>query len=101
MVFQVPVTSTDPMVFYCAQGQHCSRGMHGVVNGAGQRTLASYRSSITIYKNAGIPTRIQGGQAVPNNLANILPSLRQSSAGSSKASLAAVVAAVGLVLVVA
>ena len=72
MVFQVPVTSTDPMVFYCTQGEHCTRGMHGVLNGAGSQTLKSYRDSITVNRDAVAPSTIGGGKMVANNVTNIL-----------------------------
>jgi hypothetical protein len=101
MVFQVLVTSTDPIPFYCSQGEHCTRGMHGVINGAGQRTLQSYRSSITVNRNGVAPARIGGGELVANNISNIIPAKTPGAAGSTKASLVSVVAALGLALLIA
>jgi hypothetical protein len=101
MVFQVPVTSTDPIVFYCTQGEHCTRGMHGVLNGAGDETLQSYRSSITVNKNAAAPTTIGGGKMLANNISNILPAKSPGAAGSVKVSLASTVVGLSLALLIA
>jgi hypothetical protein len=72
MVFQVRVNNSDPMPFYCTTGEHCTRNMHGVVNGRGDFTLRSYRSSITVNRDAVAPTAIGGGTLLPNNITNIL-----------------------------
>lgn len=101
MVFQVPVTSTDPMVFYCTQGQHCTRGMHGVVNGAGDQTLQSYRSSINVNKNAVVPSTVGGGQMIANDISNILPAETPGAAGSVKVSLASIFVSAALALLIA
>jgi hypothetical protein len=98
MVFHVPVTSTDPIVFYCTQGQHCTRGMHGVVNGAGDQTLQSYRSSITVNKDAVAPTTISGGEMVSNDISKILPAETSGAAGSAKVSLALISVGLSLAL---
>lgn len=86
------------MVFYCPTGQHCSRGMHGVVNGAGGKTLGSYRASITSYRNAVAPTRIGGGELVNNTVANIRSDKLGAAPASSRASLMSVVAALSFAL---
>lgn len=41
MVFQVEVSSTDPVVFYCSQATHCQNGMFGMINGDNDM-LSSY-----------------------------------------------------------
>ncbi|ERF72708.1 hypothetical protein EPUS_04761 [Endocarpon pusillum Z07020] len=101
MVFRVPVTSTDPMVFYCTQGTHCTRGMHGVVNGADDQTLQSYRRSITVNRNAVAPNTTGGGEMVPNNISRILPAETPGAACSAKASLVLILVGLGLALLIA
>ncbi|KAF7505918.1 hypothetical protein GJ744_012453 [Endocarpon pusillum] len=101
MVFRVPVKSTDPIVFYCTQGQHCTRGMYGVVNGAGDKTLQSYRRSITVNRNAVAPTTIGGGEMVSNEISRILPAETPGAAGSTKVSLALIFVGLGLALLIA
>ena len=101
MVFQVPVTSTDPLVFYCTEGQHCTRGMYGVVNGAGDQTLQSYRSSIDVNKDAVAPTTVGGGEMVPNDISKILPAEIPGAASSAKVSLALIFVGLGLALLIA
>lgn len=101
MVFRVPVTSTDPMVFYCTQGQHCTRGMHGVVNPSGDQTLQSYRRSITVNRDAVAPNTIGGGEMVPNNISRILPAETPGAAGSAKVSLALIFVGLGFALLIA
>ncbi|ETN42084.1 uncharacterized protein HMPREF1541_04023 [Cyphellophora europaea CBS 101466] len=102
MVFNVEVNSTDPIAFYCAQGPHCARGMHGVVNGAGDQTLRSYRNSIDVNFDATIPTEEPGfgGELVANNVSNIIPAVDPNAAGSIQVSLIATCAAVALTLFV-
>ena len=41
MVFQVEVSDTNPVVFYCSQGRHCQNGMFGMINGD-DSLLSSY-----------------------------------------------------------
>lgn len=65
-VFQVQVTTTNPMVFYCTTGQHCTRGMYGVVNPSATQNLDSYKKTIMSYGPAGIPLRVAGGNLVAN-----------------------------------
>lgn len=95
-IWLLPVTSTEPTPFYCTMGTHCSRGMHGVINGAGARTFQAYRSSITTYKAGGQPLRIAGGQTVANSLQNIISTRLPGAAGSNSASLVSLGAALGL-----
>lgn len=49
-VFQVNVTTTDPIFFYCSVGNHCKDGMVGVVNPSSDKTVDTFRSSA---KSAG------------------------------------------------
>lgn len=65
-VYRVEVTSADPMVFYCTAGQHCTRGMYGVVNPSDTQNLESYKATITSYGPAGVPASVNGGEFVPN-----------------------------------
>jgi hypothetical protein len=103
-VFRVEVNDTQPMVFYCAQGPHCTRGMHGVVNGQGDETLRSYRGRIDKNFEATVPAMLpgMGGRLVPNSVENILPAEDPNAAGALRVSavlVLAVVAAFGMVLV--
>lgn len=41
MVFQVEVSDTNPVVFYCSQARHCQNGMFGMING-NDSSLSSY-----------------------------------------------------------
>ncbi|PKS12557.1 hypothetical protein jhhlp_000765 [Lomentospora prolificans] len=66
LVFQVQVTTTNPMVFYCTTGQHCTRGMYGVVNPSATQNLASYKRTIMSYGPAGVPVSVTGGNLVAN-----------------------------------
>jgi hypothetical protein len=96
-VFRVEVNNTDPMVFFCALGPHCTRGMHGVVNGAGDQTLKSYTDKIDVNFDATVPAEEPGtgGRLVPNTVANILPAEDPSAAGQMRASVG-IVSAVGM-----
>ncbi|PHH90223.1 hypothetical protein CDD83_4228 [Cordyceps sp. RAO-2017] len=63
-VFQVNVTSTDPIFYYCSVGNHCKDGMVGVVNPSQDRTLDKFRSNA---KSAGgnvSPPAPFGGKAI-------------------------------------
>lgn len=101
MVFQVEVVTTDPIVFYCTQGTHCTRGMHGVLNGAGDLTLQSYRDSIDVNFVGVAPTEVGGGTLLPNDISNILPAETPGAASSTRISLISVAAGIGLTLFLA
>lgn len=101
MVFQVPVASTDPIVFYCTQGEHCTRGMHGVLNGAGDFTLQSYRDSIDVNRNGVAPDTVRGGELLANSVSNIIPAESPGSGSSVKVSIASIVVGLGFAMLVA
>ena len=100
MVFQVPVTNTNPWVFYCTQGTHCTRGMYGVLNGAGDQTLTSYTESITANKNGVAPNNVGGGRLLANNVSNIMTGSSElvDGAGSIRNSLLSVAVGLGVAL---
>ena len=89
------------MVFYCTQGEHCTRGMHGVLNGAGSQTLKSYRDSITVNRDAVAPSTIGGGKMVANNVTNILSATAPGGAGSIGISVASIIVGLGSALLLA
>jgi plastocyanin len=72
-VFTFQVSSKDPFWFYCSQtvGQHCQKGMSGVINqnfDAG-KTLANYKlnSKNTVTKQPSEdPLKLQNGWIQPN-----------------------------------
>ena len=96
MIFQVQVMTTDPIVFYFTQGTHCTRGMYGVLIGAGDQTLKSYRDSITADKPGVAPNTIGGGRLLPNSVANILSAPNTDSATSVKGSILSLAVGFGL-----
>ncbi|KAJ2896191.1 hypothetical protein MKZ38_005759 [Zalerion maritima] len=59
-VFQVTMNSTDPMVFYCTQSNHCAQGMIGVVN-ADDGQLDGYKTNASAIANAVAPKSVFGG----------------------------------------
>ena len=56
--------------------------MHGVVNGAGSRTLRSYRGMIDVNFEGTVPTELPGvgGTLVNNTAVNILPATNANAA---------------------
>lgn len=54
------------MVFYCTAGQHCTRGMYGVVNPSGSQNLESYKATIKSYGAAVEPDSVGGGEFATN-----------------------------------
>jgi len=68
-VFQVVVETSEPIWYYCAQGNHCASGMVGVVNQNfdGPNTLAKFRENAAkVTAPAGVQAQIQGGARIPN-----------------------------------
>ncbi|KAL3442705.1 Cupredoxin [Aspergillus insuetus] len=66
-VFQITITDSNPIWYYCPQGTHCQAGMSGVINqryGEGDATLAEYKrnsvGSVTV-----IPDEVVG-EAIAN-----------------------------------
>ena len=64
-VFQVTVTDTEPIFFYCPQtiGNHCQAGMVGVINQnvTSEDTLASFITKAANTDVSVVPAYIQGG----------------------------------------
>ena len=100
MVFRVPVTNTNPMVFYCTAGQHCTRGMYGVVNPSNTQNLESYKAMIMSYGPAVAPAAVGGGEMAQNPGA-ATPAPAVGGAGLPAASGLGVAGAVGLALLLA
>lgn len=97
-VFRVTVTTTDPIAFYCAAGQHCTRGMYGVVNPSDSQNLASYKSLIKGYGPAEAPPlNISGGQLFPNPGA-VDPVIVSFALGLPTASVVGIIGAMGFAL---
>ena len=92
-VFQIRLTNTNPLVFYCTTGQHCTRGMYGVVNPSATQNLESYKNTITSYGPAGIPVRVNTENLVANPGAIDPATLIVSGASASTASMLGVAGA--------
>lgn len=61
-VFRVRVNRTEPMFFYCSQGNHCPQGMVGAINPSGNQTLSAYaQNAIGRAVFAPFPDQISGG----------------------------------------
>lgn len=54
------------MVFYCTAGEHCTRGMYGVVNPSDTQNLETYKATITSHGPAVAPARVGGGEFAQN-----------------------------------
>ncbi|KAJ6444408.1 mitochondrial ATPase (Afg1) [Purpureocillium lavendulum] len=66
--FRVTVTNTDPMPFYSSQGDECTRGMVGIINPKGDKTLEKYRSKAVTLAGAVTPgNNAYGGDMVDTN----------------------------------
>ncbi|RFU34449.1 hypothetical protein B7463_g1844, partial [Scytalidium lignicola] len=69
-VFQIVVTDTTPIWYYCAQtnGGHCQAGMAGVINQNfnSPNTLAAYKANAALTGTSVIPPVVQGGAVIPN-----------------------------------
>jgi len=69
-VFQVVVTDSNPIWYYCAQtdGNHCQKGMAGVINQNfnSPNTLDAYKSAAALTGTSVIPPTVQGGTVEPN-----------------------------------
>jgi plastocyanin len=73
-VFTIQVQNKDPFWYYCSQinGDHCQRGMSGVINqnfNSNEKTLAKYKEAAkntkTVQPSADI-TASNGGAILPN-----------------------------------
>jgi plastocyanin len=60
-VFQITITDSNPIWYYCPQGTHCQAGMSGVINqgyDVGDATLAEYKrnsvGSVTVIQVVGV-----------------------------------------------
>ncbi|UNI21868.1 Peroxisome-assembly ATPase [Purpureocillium takamizusanense] len=66
--FRVTVTNTDPTPFYSSQGDECIRGMVGIINPSGDKTLEKYRSrAVTLAASVTPGNNAYGGDMVDNN----------------------------------
>lgn len=67
-VFQIVVETSTPIWYYCAQGDHCEKGMAGVINQdfSSANTLRAYKMNAEMVQKTVIPPVIQGGAVIPN-----------------------------------
>ncbi|KAG4440804.1 hypothetical protein IFR05_003732 [Cadophora sp. M221] len=67
-VFQITIADTNPIWYYCSQGQHCASGMVGVINPpASGNTFAAYMAAAAGSTKATTPAQVQGGSLVSND----------------------------------
>ncbi|PSR99193.1 extracellular serine-rich protein [Coniella lustricola] len=67
-VFQFIVKDSNPIWYYCAQGNHCESGMAGVINQnfSSANTLDAYKAKAKTVQKTVIPPVVQGGAVIPN-----------------------------------
>jgi plastocyanin len=77
-VFQIEVTSTKPTWFYCPQttGDHCQKGMVGVINrdfNNNDATIDAFKALAAKAPKSEVPAGAQGGNVIvnPNPLAGV------------------------------
>ncbi|KAL0940885.1 GPI-anchored cupredoxin-like protein 1 [Colletotrichum truncatum] len=56
------VMVSDPLWFYCRQGNHCGKGMTFSINPTAEKTQALFQSMAIQQKGKGAPSAIVGGQ---------------------------------------
>jgi len=83
-VFQVMVTNTDPIWFFCSTPTHCQGGMAGVVNPPSSGdSLASYKDSAAGTSSSSSGGTVQGGVVVPEGSSGSSSSSATSARASS------------------
>lgn len=67
-VFQIEVKDKKPIWYYCAQGNHCSQGMTGVINQNFNNQDFSLRAhrALAVGVDTVIPGYVQGGSVITN-----------------------------------
>jgi len=85
VTFTVPVTSTDPIWFYCSASRHCENGMVGVVNPPSGQTKAEYAAAAASVASAAAPSSATGG-VLASGTATSGASTSTGSTGSSVSS---------------
>ncbi|KAH9214833.1 Cupredoxin, partial [Leptodontidium sp. 2 PMI_412] len=64
-VFQITIADTNPIWYYCSQGEHCASGMVGVINPpASGNSLAAYKAAAAGSTTVTTPAQVQGGSLV-------------------------------------
>ncbi|KAG5952130.1 hypothetical protein E4U53_001589 [Claviceps sorghi] len=63
-VFQVTVSGTDPLPFYCTVESHCQAGMVGVVNPSSADSLDKYKKKTQLAEESTSPSATFGGHMV-------------------------------------
>ncbi|KAK2034898.1 extracellular serine-rich protein [Colletotrichum zoysiae] len=69
--FNVQVENTEPMLLYCAQGQHCQLGMVMIINPKADADVQAYKQAAA-QSQGNVPAKnVAGGSAsqIPSNLA--------------------------------
>ncbi|KAH7336720.1 Cupredoxin, partial [Rhexocercosporidium sp. MPI-PUGE-AT-0058] len=67
-VFQITIADTNPIWYYCSQGEHCASGMVGVINPpASGNSLAAYMAAAAGSTKVTTPAQVQGGSLVSND----------------------------------
>lgn len=85
-IFQVTVTTTDPIVFYCTFGSHCQGGMYGVVNPSGDDSLVNYGAAAKVATSNISPPSVFGGSFVTNSSSSATTSAASSTGSATSAS---------------
>lgn len=69
--FTVPILTTYPIFFYCAQGRHCQQGFVGAINPTTQKSVAAFRAAA-----ANAPYNLSPGEQLPSST-NLIPTDRE------------------------
>ncbi|KAG9515639.1 hypothetical protein KCU93_g9428, partial [Aureobasidium melanogenum] len=84
--FTITINNTDPIWYYCPQGDHCQAGMVGVINppSSGNQNIDGFINAASTAGSSTVPSQVYGG----NLAANSASGSAAAGGSSSSASLA-------------
>ncbi|TVY78356.1 putative GPI-anchored cupredoxin, partial [Lachnellula suecica] len=98
MTYEVNITSTTPIWFYCSLKKHCQGGMVGVVNPPSNATVTDYANAAKNVSAASAPSSATGGvstSVLPTSTGSMNMSMPMTSMSMGASSTAMTTTAAG------
>ncbi|KAG9565700.1 hypothetical protein KCU71_g6419, partial [Aureobasidium melanogenum] len=66
--FTITINNTDPIWYYCPQGDHCQAGMVGVINppSSGNQNIGGFINAASTAGSSTVPSQVYGGILAAN-----------------------------------
>ncbi|KAH0394408.1 hypothetical protein KCU89_g11394, partial [Aureobasidium melanogenum] len=82
--FTITINNTDPIWYYCPQGDHCQAGMVGVINSpsSGNQNIDGFINAASTAGSSTVPSQVYGGNLAANGASGSAAAGGSSSSAS-------------------